>query len=143
MITLCRRAFVSIVATMPLTLALGGCVSAAPRPLQSRQVSTVADLLSIRFDNLSRAAVDVYLVGTTRQWILGRVPPGAIVSLRLPDDAFAERAMMVRLAVLPGEKLTFAPGRDPRAFLTVAQPASAILLQRWTFSQGNLMSLPY
>jgi hypothetical protein len=48
---------------------------------------------------------------------------------------------MIRLAVLTGERLTFAAARHARAVLTIAQPASAVLSQRWTFSQGYLTSL--
>ncbi len=143
MITLCRRDFVSIAAMMTMILVLGACASASSRPAQNRPVSTLADLLSIRFDNPSRETVDVYLIGTKREWRLGRVAPGAIASLRLPDEAFAEGSMMVRLAVLAGERMTFEAARDPRVVLTVAQPASTILSQRWTFSQGNLTSLRY
>jgi len=143
MTTLCRRSFVSIAAAMTMTLALGACASAPSTPVPSRTISTVADLLSIRFDNPSRETVDVYLIGTTREWRLGRVAPGAVATLRLPDDAFAQGSMMVRLAVLAGGPATFAAARDPRAVLTVAQPASKILGQRWSFSQGSLLSLPY
>ena len=143
MITLCRRGFVSIAATLTLTLALGGCASAPSHPVQNRPGPTLSDLLSIRFDNPSRETVDVYLIGTKREWRLGRVAPGAIATLRLPDEAFAEGSMMVRLAVLAGERVTFEAARDPRAVMTVAQPASTILSQRWTFSQGNLTSLRY
>lgn len=143
MITLWRRDFVSIAAMMTMILVLGGCASASSRPAQDRPVSTLADLLSIRFDNPSRETVDVYLIGTKREWRLGRVAPGAIATLRLPDEAFAEGSMMVRLAVLAGERVTFEAARDPRAVLTVAQPASTILSQRWTFSQGSLTSLRY
>ena len=143
MLTLCRRGFVSIAATLITTLALGACASAASHPVQDRPVASLADLLSIRFDNPSRETVDVYLIGTKREWRLGRVAPGAVASLRLPDEAFAEGSMMVRLAVLAGERVTFDAARDPRAVLTVAQPASTILSQRWTFTQGNLVSLRY
>ena len=47
----------------------------------------------------------------------------------------------MRLAVLTGDRVTFQAARDPRATLTIAQPASAILSQRWKFSQGELTSL--
>jgi hypothetical protein len=125
---------------MTLMLALGGCASA---PSHDRPISTKTDLLTIRFDNSSRQTVDVYLIGVKREWILGRVAPGAVASLRLPDAAFDEGSMMVRLAVLAGERTTFAAARDPRAVLTIAEPASELLAQRWTFSQGNLISLSY
>lgn len=143
MITLSRRAFVSSAAIITMTLALGACVSAPSRHALDRPISTQNDLLSIRFDNPSRQTVDVYLIGVKREWMLGRVAPGAVAKLRLPDEAFAEGGMMVQLAVLAGEPRTFAAARDPRAVLTIAQPASAILSQYWTFSQGNLTSLRY
>ncbi len=126
-----------------MTLALGACASAPSRPLLDRPISTETGLLSIRFDNSSRETVDVYLIGTKREWMLGRLAPGRVASLRLPDEAFVEGSMMVRLAVLAGERVTLAAARDPRAVLTLAEPASAILSQRWTFSQGSLISLPY
>jgi hypothetical protein len=126
---------------MTMTLALGACVSAPSRPVLDGPISTETHPLTIRFDNLVRKSVDVYLIGAKREWLLGRVAPGAIASLRLPDEALAEGAMMVRLAVLAGERPTFAAARHARAVLTVAQPASGILSQRWTFSQGDLTSL--
>jgi len=97
--------------------------------------------LTIRFDNLGRERVDVYLIGAKREWILGRVEPGATASLRIPEEALAKGLTHVRLAVLQGERLTFQAARNPRARLTIAQPASAILSQRWSFSQGALTSL--
>ncbi|HJP85960.1 MAG TPA: hypothetical protein VJ852_08225 [Gemmatimonadaceae bacterium] len=143
MITLCRRAFVSIAATVTMTLALVACASAGSQRGLDRPSSTEDRLLSIRFDNPSRETVDVYLIGTKREWRLGRVAPGAVATLRLPDEAFAEGSMMVRLAVLAGAKETFAAARDPRAVFTITQPATAILSQRWTFTQGSLISVPY
>jgi hypothetical protein len=141
MTTSCRRAFVSITATMAITLALGACVRAPSRPVPDAQLLTDAHQFTIRFDNLGRERVHVYLIGPTREWLLGRVEPGAIETLRIPEEALAEGSMFVRLAVLASERLTFQAARHPRARLTVAQPASAILSQRWSFSQGNLTSL--
>jgi hypothetical protein len=126
---------------MTITLALGACVSAPSRPVLDGPISTETRPLAIRFDNLARQSVDVYLIGAKREWLLGRVAPGEIASLRLPDEALAEGSMMVRLAVLAGERLTFEAARNARAVLTVAQPAAAILSQQWSFSQGNLISL--
>jgi hypothetical protein len=141
MTTLFRRAFVSIAATMTMALGLGACASAPSRPVLDGPISTETRPLTIRFDNLTRENVDVYLIGVKREWMLGRVAPGAIASLRLPDGALAEGSMMVRLAVLAGERLTLAAARHPRAVLTVAQPASAIRSQQWAFSQGDLTSV--
>jgi hypothetical protein len=141
MTTSTQRAFVSIAATMIITLELGACVSAPSRSAPDPLMSNYAGLLTIRFENLGRERVDVYLIGAKREWVLGRVEPGAIASLRIPDGALAEGSTFVRLAVLAGEPLTFAAARNPRARLTIAQPASAILSQRWSFSQGELTSL--
>jgi hypothetical protein len=126
---------------MIITLALSACVRAPSRSVPDPMTSTYSGLLSIRFDNTARERVDVYLIGAKREWVLGRVEPGAIASLRIPDEAFAKGSMYVRLAVIPDEPLTFAAARNPRARLTIAQPASAILSQRWSFSQGQLTSI--
>ena len=136
-----RRAFVSIAATTTILLALGACVRAPSRPVRDRLTSMDNRPLSIRFDNLASEGVHVYLIGAKREWLLGRVEPGAIANLQIPDGALAEGKTMVRLAVLVGERLTFQAARHARAMLTVAQPASAILSQRWTYSQGRLTSL--
>ncbi len=135
------RAFVSIAATVAMTLALGACATAPSRAMLDGPMSTETRPLTVRFDNLARESVDVYLIGAKREWLLGRVAPGAIESLRLPDEAIAKGFMMIRLAVIAGAPLTFAAARHPRAVLTVAQPASGILSQRWTFSQGALNSM--
>jgi hypothetical protein len=141
MTTSSPRAFVSIAATIALTLALGACAHTPSRPLPDGLISTDFGPLTIRFDNLGRERVDVYLIGAKREWILGRVEPGATASLRIPEEALAKGLTHVRLAVLQGERLTFQAARNPRARLTIAQPASAILSQRWSFSQGALTSL--
>ncbi len=143
MTTLFRRAFVSIAVTITTTLPLGACVSAASRPMPDRPISRGANLLSIHFDNLSRQTVDVYLIGIKREWMLGRVAPGGVATLRLPDEAFTGGSMAVRLAVLAGERETFAAARDPRAVFSITEPASAVLSQRWSFSEGNLTAVPY
>jgi hypothetical protein len=125
---------------MIITLALGACVRAPSRPVPDGLMSTDTRPLTIRFDNLAQEGVRVYLIGEKREWLLGRVEPGATAILRVPDEALVEGSTMVRLAVLVGERVTFEAARHARA-LTVAQPASAILSQRWAFSQGELISL--
>ena len=137
-----RHAFVSIAATMAITLALSACIGASQRAVPNAGISTEALLLTIPFDNSGRERVDVYLIGATREWHLGRVEPGATASLRIPDEAFAKGSMHVRLAVIAGEPLTFDPARNPRARLSIAQPASTILSQQWRFSEGDLRSVP-
>lgn len=136
-----RLAFVSIAATMTITLALSACMSSSTRPVSNAQISLDALPLTIRFDNFASERVDVYLIGAKREWLLGRVEAGGIASLRIPDEALAKGSMHVRLAVIAGEPVTFAAARNPRARLTVAQPASEILSQEWRFSQGELRSL--
>ena len=126
---------------MAITLALGACIGASAPPAHSAAISIDALPLTIRFDNFARDRVDVYLIGAKREWLLGRVEPGATGSLRIPEEALAKGSMYVRLAVIAGEPLTFEAARNPRARLTIAQPASAILSQQWRFSQGELTSL--
>lgn len=141
MTTSCRRAFVSI-AAMAITLALGACVRAQSR-LAPDLLSTDAGPLTIRFDNLGVQRVDVYLIGAKREWLLGRVEPGGIASLRIPEGAFTDGSKFVRLAVLANEPVTFQVARNPRAKLTIALPPSAVMSQRWGFSQGEITSVEY
>jgi hypothetical protein len=130
-----RRAFVSAAATLIIALALAACV----RPLPPRPHDDRA--LTFRFDNDGREHVHVYLIGVERQWLLGRVEPGAIATLRIPMEAIEARASFVRLAVLTGERVTLEASRHPRATLTIAQPVAAVLAQSWRFSEGSLTSL--
>jgi hypothetical protein len=137
MTTSCRRAFVSIAATIVITLAVGACAHGPSRPAPDLP-SADAGLLTMRFDNLGLERVDVYLIGAKQEWLLGRVEPGAIARFRIPDGAFSEDSKFVRLAVLTNEQLTFQAARNPRAKLTIALPPSALLSQRWSYSHGEL-----
>jgi hypothetical protein len=122
------------------TLALGACargpaVAGAPAP-------TLADAPAfIRFDNDAREHVHVYLVGEQREWLLGRVAPGARTTLRLPAASLTAPPGPMRLAVLTGQHPTLEAARRARpsvANVTIAQPIGTLLAQRWTYSQGQL-----
>ena len=132
------RAIVSLAAATTTTLAAGACAR-NPSPV-TRGVPTAADgrPLAVRFDNDARVHAHVYLVGERREWLLGRVEPGARATLRIPASAHAESSGFVRLAVLTGERVTLQAARSARAAVTLPQPASAILSQRWTFANGQL-----
>ena len=132
------RARVSLIVTMTVTLALGACARGAHPTLQSPPLMDHGSL-AIRFDNDAREYVHVYLVGMKREWLLGRVEPGAVVRLRIPDESLAGDPGFMQLAVVTGGRVTMQAARDPRARLTVAQPASAILSNQWKFVQGQLM----
>ena len=132
---------VSRTAMMILTLALAACTSApgraaaeAPSPIEAGQVS-------LRFDNQARSHVHVYLVGEKREWLLGRVEPGAVATLRVPDGSLESNPGFVQLAVVEGKQVTQQAARDARAQLTIAQPASSILARQWRFVPGQLTSL--
>ena len=142
MTTSSRRAFVSLAATIAVTLALGACVH-APSRSEPDLISTDAGPLSIRFDNLGVERVDVYLIGAKREWPLWRVEPGGIAILRIPDGAFTDGSKFVRLAVIANEPLTFQAARNPRAKLTIGLPPAAIMAQRWSFSRGEITSVEY
>jgi hypothetical protein len=135
--TLRRRAFVSVIATMSLSLTVAGCFQLA-RGGRSRQSDVPP---SIRFDNDAREHVHVYLIGEKREWLLGRVEAGAIAMLRIPEESLAGDLMFARLVVIPGEGITLRAARHVRATPTLAQPLLDIVSQRWRFSQGSLTSL--
>jgi hypothetical protein len=137
------RTIVSLAAMIvAVTLALGACVPGPSRPGFEGPASADSPPLTIRFDNGAREHVHVYLVARHRQWLLGRVEPGARATLRIPKAALTWDPWVLQLAVLTGEGLTLQAARHPRATFTVAQPASAILSQEWMFAQGQLTSLP-
>jgi len=135
--------FRSVAITMT-ALALGACARAPSRPVPEAPApedEVEWFPLSIRFDNAVRDYVHVYLVGDGRQWLLGRVEPGAVATLKIPDAAVGARLRFVQLAVIQGGRLTPDAAHDRRAELTTLQPTTAILSQQWRFSQGELTSL--
>jgi hypothetical protein len=134
------RALVSLATTIA-TVALGACAGAAPRQSLEGWGPSEGRPLAIRFDNDGRDYVHVYLVDERRQWLLGRVEPGAIATLRIPAAALASHSGPMQLAVIAGGRVTLQAARDPRVRLTIAQPASHILSQQWRFAQGQLTSL--
>jgi hypothetical protein len=135
MLTLRRHALVSLVG---VSLAVSACARAAApaRPSPASDVS-----LSIRFDNHAREHVHVYLIGEKREWLLGRVEPGAIATLPIPEEPLAGNPTFMRLVVIAGEGITLDAARHVRAMPTLAQPMSALLSQQWKYSQGLLTSL--
>ena len=125
-------------------LTLGACAGGPSRPAVDAPAPVEGVEwypLSIRFDNDVRDYVHVYLIGDGRQWLLGRVEPGAVATLKVPDAAVNARLRFVQLAVIEGGRLTPDAVHDRRAELTTLQPASAILSQRWRFTQGEIRSL--
>ncbi len=136
----------SLVSALTITLALGGCAS-IPSNLAANNAAVLPDghPLAIRFDNTTRDHLHVYLVGARREWLLGRVEPGARTNLRIPDAAFGANEGPMRLAVLAGARINVRAAAEARAMLTIEQPATEILAQRWTFSQlqtaGQLTAL--
>ena len=131
---------VSRTAMTILTLALGACASAPSRTAREAPSPIEAGQISLRFDNQARSYVHVYLVGEKREWLLGRVEPGAVATLRIPDESLESNPGFVQLAVLAGGQVVQRAAREPRAQLTIAQPASSILARQWRFAQGQLTS---
>ena len=123
-----------------LTLALGACASAPARPALEQPSPIEAGQVGLRFDNLARTYVHVYLIGEKREWLLGRVEPGAVATLRIPEGSLESNPGFVQLAVIEGTKVTQQAARDARAQLTIAQSASSILAQQWRFAPGQLTS---
>lgn len=136
MITTRSRGSVSLVSlaiVLSASLVAGACAR-GPSPAVDGSAPR-GEPLVIHFDNDARTYVDVYLVGETRERWLGRVAPGAHSTLRIPRGAEALFSGSVRLAVLAGSTLSMQAAREPRAMVTVPQPAPELLRQQWTFSQ--------
>ena len=140
MTTLRMRALVSLGVTLSISLAAcaGGPARAA---LDGSASSEAAAPRAIRFDNQGREHVHVYLVGEKREWLLGRVEPGATAVLRIPEEALGETDELVQLAVLAGGQMTLDAARDARTRLSISQPVSRIASQRWRLVQGQLTPL--
>ena len=139
MITPAGRLTVSAI-SLAAALALGACASGpasttwdggGPR-------TTAGQGATVPFVNEAETYVDVYLVGETRQWWLGRVAPGARTVLRVRDEMLTATSGYLRLAVLAGAPLTMQAARDPRATVTIAQPGQLLFDQRWTFRQSQV-----
>src|SRR5688500_2924260 len=82
------RAIVSL--TAALGMSLTSCVRPQPyTALDGRMPLQEASAHTVRFDNTANEHAHVYLVAEERQWLLGRVDPGARATLRIPDAAFA------------------------------------------------------
>ena len=137
MLTRAGRLTVSAI-SLAAALAVGACARGpAPTTWEGTPVP-MREGATIRFVNEAESYVDVYLVGETRQWWLGRVAPGARTTLRIRDDVLAATSGYLRLAVLAGASLSLQAARDPRATLTIAQPGRSLLDQRWTFRKLQL-----
>ena len=137
MITPAGRLTVSAI-SLAATLAAGACARGPAPSTWDGSAATTGQGGTIHFVNEAETYVDVYLVGQTREWWLGRVAPGARTTLRIRDDALTATAGYLRLAVLAGTPLTLQAARDPRATLTLAQPSQSLLDQRWTFRQSQV-----
>jgi len=136
MTTIRSRSLVSLAAALTLTLAVGGCAGNPTRSALNDPAPAAARPLSIKFDNEARQYVHVYLVGQSREWLLGRVEPGAHIALRIPAEALSDDRFDMRLAVLAGDRVTMQVATKPGAQFTIAQPAGQLLAQKWTFTQS-------
>jgi hypothetical protein len=136
------RSLVSLAAALAVTLAVGGCASTSSRLAAAASVPADAPASTVWFDNDSRDYVDVYLVSDRREWRLARVAAGAHATLRIPEDALADDAGRMRLAVLPAQRVTLRPSSDLRAASALARPIADIVSQQWTFSQSLAQGQP-
>ena len=137
MLTPAGRLTVSTI-SLAATLALGACAHGPAPTTWGGTAAVTRQGATIRFVNEAETYVDVYLVGETRQWWLGRVAPGARTTLRIRDEVLTATSGYLRLAVLAGAPLTMQAARDPRATFTIAQPGQSLFDQRWTFRQSQV-----
>ena len=140
------RSVVSLAAALSLTLTLGACATASPQLASDAAMHADDAPRTVRFDNAGREYVHVYLISEQREWLLGRVEPGARSSLRIPAEATSEDAGWMQIAVVVGERVTLGARQASRKLITIVQPGTDLFGQRWTFSQtpatGQLTSLP-
>lgn len=116
-------------------LALAACAG-GPSPTTWNDAVTPSERrVAIQFDNAAQTSVDVYLVGQTHEWRLGRVAPGARTTLWIPETAVSSTSGFVRLAVLAGAPPSAQAALDPRAVFAIAQPGFDLISQQWKFSQ--------
>jgi len=135
MTTAASRALVALL-TIPL---LVGCASTIHSADPSAGVRP--RLESLQFDNQGRDRVDIYLVGETQSWRLGRLEPGQARWLPLPRSLPVRDLGRLQLVVLANSPPSVAPLRDPRAVTTLRQSVGALTNQRWSFAAGQLRSL--
>lgn len=125
-------------------LAIHGCARAVQqgevRALQGDRIEGDRSE-SLRFDNAGRDRVDIYLVGETRSWRIGRLEPGQARWLTLPREIAPSDRARLQMVVLANAPLTVDPRRVPRAVTTLLQPVGALAAQRWSFTQGQLSAL--
>ena len=130
----------SLCGALVVTLVLGACAGGPAPVTRDGPAITLEGRPAIRFENEGATYVDVYLIGQWREGWLGRAAPGALVTLRIPEAADADAAGMMKLAVLAGVPRSLQAARDPRATMTLAQPARSLVARRWTFRQTPLAS---
>ena len=135
MTTIRSRSLVSIAAALTLTLA-AGCSGNSTHSALNDPAAAAGRTATIRFQNEARQYVHVYLVGQKREWLLGRVEPGAHTALRIPVEAMSDDTWNMRLAVLAGDRVTMQVASKPGVQVTIAQPAGQLLAQKWTFTQS-------
>jgi hypothetical protein len=132
-------ALVSVATVTTLLLVLGGCLRASSQVAPGDVATVGARPRTIPFENNAKDYVHVYLASDRREWFLGRVERGARVALRIPDECLAPDAGLMRLVVIVGAPTTPQVARDSRA-IAFSQPASDLVRQQWTISQGLLTS---
>jgi hypothetical protein len=137
-------AVLSVSMSAIVTNVLAACAGGRASLASDDPAAAVADAVSpvIAFDNDAREHVQVYLVSEQRQWYLGRVEPGARRSFRVPAEAVATSPQRLQLAVMVGQPINPHVTGDPRAMLTIAQPAAHLVSQDWSIAQGQLISVP-
>ncbi|MEO7966628.1 MAG: hypothetical protein ABIT38_22235, partial [Gemmatimonadaceae bacterium] len=109
-----------LVITLCGSLALGGCAGSNIRTTELAPSSAIQNAL--RFDNQGRDRLDVYLVGETRSWRIGRLEPGQARWLTLPADVPVADLSRLQLTVVANATMSVDPRLDPRAISTLKQP---------------------
>lgn len=121
-------------------LALAGCSSAGVRMVEAAPSADTRNTL--RFDNQGRDRLDIYLIGETRSWKLGRLEPGQARWFALPGDIPPSDFSRLQLSVIANATATVDPRSDPRAITSLKQPVGTLISRRWGYTLGQLTDAP-
>lgn len=134
-----RYSFVVRTRALLLLCSATGLGACSPSRSGHEEITPVSDIRQgIRFDNQGRDRVDVYLVGETRAWRIGRLDPGQARWLTVPSDIPTTDLARLQLAVVANASVLVDPRRDPSAITSLKQPVGSLMGQRWGYVFGQL-----
>ena len=122
-------------AAIALAASLTGAACVRPR---GRAPGELPPKATITFRNQGSDRVQVYLVGETRDWFIGRLEPRQTAHLAVPRFGFMTASQAVSVAVVPGWSANAQPRREPRTTFSIDELTDDLPGQEWIFVNGRL-----